>query len=138
MKTIDNEEFIEACKNGDLAEVKCVLENSLWGAAASSQMFDNMAAVITAAGCGHLELVQYLVEKTSRYGHQADLAARDASALVQAASNGHLDVVRYLVEMKCILQTPYLMADKHLAICVAVENGYVAVVKYLSSTFSQP
>lgn len=99
MKTIDNEEFIEACKNGDLAEVKRVFEDPSWGTAEPGQM---------------------------------------PSALVQAASTGHLDIVRYLIEIKRILQAPYLMADKHLAICVAAENRHVEVVKYLIGTFSQP
>lgn len=134
MKATCNGKFVKACKNGNLAVLKSALEDSLRSDAAEpDQMFDINAAVITAAGNGHLDLVQHLVEAASRYENQVDFSERDSSALVQAASNGHLDVVQYLIEMKRVLQTPYLMADKHLAICVAVENRHVAVVKYLIS-----
>ena len=49
-----------------------------------------------AAGCGHLEMVRYLVEEAG-----ADPRLRSAQGLTPlelATVNGHLEVVRYLIE----------------------------------------
>lgn len=135
METIDNEALITACKSGNLAALKNTLDNTL-----PDQIFDAAAAIIAAAGDGHLESVRYLAEICLARGLRVNIAAKGHSAMVQAASNGHLEVVQYLVEMERAQnpQIPNFTAHKHLAICVAAENRHVAVVKYLISTLSAP
>lgn len=109
-----NTELVAASKNGDLTNVKYLVES---GAKINT---DNYSALIHASANGHLSVVKYLVESGAKVG------ADNYLALKYAAGNGHLDIVQYLVE-----NGANIFADKNCAFRLACKNGHLAVVKFL-------
>ena len=82
-----SDDFIEACRVGDLDEAEALLKQG-----ADIHAYED-CALIWAAEAGRLDVVKYLVE------HGADIHAEDDWALRWAALFGHLDVVNYLREV---------------------------------------
>ena len=114
MFTIIDDDFIQACRIGDLHRVKILYKRG-----ADIHELDDYALRL-AAEHGHLDVVKYLVE------HGADIYARRGWALRWAAGNGQLDVVKYLVERG---------ADVHVwrdeAFRWAAWDGHLDVVNFL-------
>ena len=87
-----NADVVAAIEAGDLAGLKRLV--------ASGQVPVNAKGgyppLHEAAGCGHLEMVRYLVEEAG-----ADPRVQNAQGITPlsiAACDGHLDIVRYLIE----------------------------------------
>ncbi|CAH8442466.1 unnamed protein product [Schistosoma turkestanicum] len=88
-----NEEIFDACRNGDVALVKCLLENGV-----DVNLNDTSGRKSTplhfAAGYGRRDVVSLLLD------HNADVSARDEGGLIplhNACSFGHVDVVHLLL-----------------------------------------
>ncbi|XP_018648139.1 putative tankyrase [Schistosoma mansoni] len=88
-----DEQIFDACRNGDLALVKCLLENGV-----NVNLNDTSGRKSTplhfAAGYGRREVVSLLLD------HNADVSARDEGGLIplhNACSFGHVDVVHLLL-----------------------------------------
>ncbi|CAH8451148.1 unnamed protein product [Schistosoma haematobium] len=88
-----DEEIFDACRNGDLALVKCLLENGV-----NVNLIDTSGRKSTplhfAAGYGRRDVVSLLLD------HNADVSARDEGGLIplhNACSFGHVDVVHLLL-----------------------------------------
>ena len=79
-------DLIDACRNGDLREVKTLLKRG-----ANIHAWDDLALRGTATE-GHLDVVKYLVEQG------ADIHAGDDRVLTWAVMVGHLDVANFLRE----------------------------------------
>jgi ankyrin repeat protein len=81
-----------------------------------------LTALIYACEHGHLEVVQYLIER-----ERLDTVAENIgfTALRHASCNGRLPVVRYIVE------TCHVDAEGWNALHYASENGHLEVVEYL-------
>jgi serine/threonine-protein phosphatase 6 regulatory ankyrin repeat subunit B len=111
--------LISASKNGNLKEVKDLLEASIYDIDKADK--DGWTALMWASEYGHMDIVKLLVDegaeldetlfKASAGGHLrvvkellrngADVNARNygmISALGKASSNGHIDVVNELLE----------------------------------------
>ena len=78
-----NKLLVEAASAGELPLVKFALKNKAY------MHFLQDAALVNAAGEGHLDIVKYLIEEGSGI---------PPSSLIQAVSNGHFEVIKYLVE----------------------------------------
>ncbi len=112
-----------------------------------------------AAEKGYLGLVHYLIETQNQYRDALDHNVW--SPLHRAAINGHLAIVKYLLSQEAHLQTEhefdldffnilalkdhfqiveYLSHEKNIplpTLKVAVEKGYLGLVRYLAETQSQ-
>ena len=91
--------------------------------------FEENYAFRYAAKCGHLDVLQFLMQLDSKYG-KIDPAAKDNYALTHAASKGQLNVVEYLME----LDPKYGVdpaSQRNLAFILAAENNHLDVMKYL-------
>ena len=98
--------FIEACKRGNIDQVKVLATTEV----------DYDCAVLWASVKGHIDIVKYLMS-------QGVHVITDC-AIQGASRNGHLEVVMYLVSQG---------ANVQLAIRCASMNGHLEVVMYLVS-----
>jgi len=85
-----------------------------------------------AAQNGHLEMVQYLVEKFELTAD--DARADDNFALRFAAENGQLETVKYLVD-RFELTADDARFDDNYALREAAQNGQLETVQYLVEQF---
>ncbi|CAH8665820.1 unnamed protein product [Dicrocoelium dendriticum] len=86
-------QIFDACRNGDLACVKRLLEDGV-GVNSTDCSGRKSTPLHFAAGYGHREVVELLLE------HGAEVSARDVGGLIplhNACSFGHVDVVRLLL-----------------------------------------
>jgi hypothetical protein len=104
-----------AATQGDLALVKFAVENG-------GDIHANEGALQWASENGHLDIVEYLVDK------KANIHAWDEAALQFASLNGHLEIVKYLVEHGANIH-----AYDDIALRWARKNKHWDVVKYLES-----
>lgn len=109
------EEFIEACKNGNLEVVRLLLNDPRVGPSAK----DNYA-IRLASYNGHLEVVRLLLSDS-----RVDPSARENFAIRWASERGHLEVVRLL------LSDLRVDPSENYAIRWASERGHLEVVRLL-------
>jgi len=90
-------------------------------------------ALQMAAGEGHLQVVQYLLQPyglnnflNRKYG--ANIHANNDQALVLVTKLGYLNIVQYLVSKGANIH-----ADNDWVLGYAAENGHLAIVQYLFS-----
>ena len=108
-KKIDKDPLIESIQNGHLEKFKLLLQQKQ--KRSNNQGFDfdptafldkNGASLLHwAAGCGHLDVVQYLVETLNcppDQGQKGKRSFHGRTGLHWSARNGHLHVVKYLIE----------------------------------------
>jgi ankyrin repeat protein len=123
---------LEACRCGDVDELRRVVEEEGWCAAESRDRHGS-GALLWAAGGGHLACCRYLVEscKVSATDSQAGRRGYDGrSALHWAARNGHLDVVRWLVKV-CGCNGDAQSTDGTTPFSLAVWQGHLDVCGFL-------
>ena len=148
--------LVEAARNGDVNEVKRLLEK---GVNVNGQAMYGYTALIASACMGHVEVVNLLVAKgadinlrdgvgdtalkmASFGGHVevveflldggADIRARDAkgyTALICGAGSGHCDVVKILLARGADINAQN--SDGYTALMSAVNGGYIEMVKLL-------
>ena len=116
--TLLNKALQEACENGNLNQVKYLVEHG------ADITVNNNEAIQWAAKKGYLDVVKYLVE------HGADVITNNNQALRWAAQAGHLDIVKYLVD-DLLFDGVDITADNNYSIIWASEGGHLDVVKYL-------
>ena len=86
-----------------------------------------------AAGCGHSNLVSYLIEKCNCCANSCQKGKRSfrgRTPLHWAARNGHLNVVQYLVTT-CKVDIDATTSDGTTAFCWASWQGHLSIMKYL-------
>jgi len=110
--------FLEKCTAGDLDAVKQEITSNV----NIEGYLEDGWAITSAAGKGHLDVVQYLFEK---YGEYA--CGDNGFALNSAAKGGHKDVVKYLIEA-CKQDADFDNGDPLRS---AASQGCLDVVKYL-------
>ncbi|MED1093675.1 ankyrin repeat domain-containing protein [Bacillus paramycoides] len=122
-KKILNKAIRNAIKIGDINEVKQLIGND-------KEILNTMTTFGTwlhvAAKKGHLEMVEYLINKG------IDIDARggtfDASALNLAAGAGHLEIVKYLIKTGAELD---VSLAKRNPLFGAIYGGHKEVAEYL-------
>ncbi|KAJ5618721.1 Mg2+ transporter protein CorA-like/Zinc transport protein ZntB [Penicillium herquei] len=117
-----------AAEGGDLGIVKFIFDKQ--PALMEIENIDGDTALLNAADCGHLEIVQYLLNKGAeirKTGHQ------DWNALRLAAKTGRIEVVKFLVD-NTALGKEYISEeaghDGSTPLMLAVENGKLDVTSY--------
>lgn len=120
--------LLNASSNGNLEAVKILLENH---PPLITQTDDaGNTAFIAAALQGHLNIVEYLIEKDPSLSLINQTNNKGNTALILAASRGHLEVVKFLVE-----KDPSLINKKNSkgrsAFFLAAYNKHVEVAEYL-------
>jgi len=115
-----NEQFIEACRIGDLESVREIykLNPTIDISAHNEQAFRY------ACSKGHLKVVRQLFE----WKPTIDISAQGENAFRSACYNGHLEVVRQLFEWKPTID---ISAWDEEAFRQACYNGHLKVVKQL-------
>ncbi|KAL7519941.1 hypothetical protein ACHAWX_004695 [Stephanocyclus meneghinianus] len=86
-----------------------------------------------AAGCGHVKLVSYLIEKCHCCPNRGQIGKRSFSGrtpLHWSARNGHLDVVEYLIA-RCNVDIEARTLDGTTSFCWAAWQGHLSVMKFL-------
>lgn len=113
-------DLFEACKEGDLARVKSIVEPCPSLVLEEDEGCYN--AHDLAVQFGHFDILKYLVDKGADIFVGRDFAVRSACGY------GHLKIVKYLVSIGADIT-----ADKNYAIEWASMEGNMEVVKYLIS-----
>jgi ankyrin repeat protein len=88
--------LIEAARNGDLSQVKALLDK---GAYVKAHDF-RWTALMEASGSGHLDVVKLLIDKGADVNDVVDQCGgkRGGTALMAAVWTGHARVVQFLLE----------------------------------------
>ena len=132
MKTKE-ESIFDIVKNGNLKALKHFLIDSPI-TNVSCYLDKNGASILHwSAGCGHLQMVKYLVEELECTPHQPQKGKRSfqgRTPLHWSARNGHLSVVEYLVE-KCEIDIDATTQDGTTAFCWASWQGHLDIMVYL-------
>ncbi|KAI3318588.1 ankyrin [Xylariaceae sp. AK1471] len=131
----NQEQFVDAAKNGKLDEVKKLLQSG----ASVQNKYGGWTALRRAGREGHELVVKFLVENGSDLNVRIDVGwgilPGDGSALTWAAGEGHLEVVRYLVARGANLdiqpQKPVLFGTGGTAVTMASGKGNLDVVEFL-------
>lgn len=125
---------LDFVKEGNLAALKVAVDTGSYN---PSQEMDPKGAspIMWAAGGGHLETVQYLVEVCGCNPNQPQQGKRSFSGrtpLHWAARNGHLPVVRYLVEdCHCQVDLEASTIDGTTSFGWASWQGQLEIMEYL-------
>jgi len=114
-----NQAFLAAAKDGNLADVRDLLEK---GAEIGARGPDGRTALALASQKGHLNVVKLLLDK----GAEAD----DGASLWLASAKGHLAVVALLLSKGADPNQADLTTEE-TALMAAAHGGYASVVKLL-------
>ena len=109
-----NQQLIKASENGDLDNIKYLVEN---GANIHAQ---DDYVLRYSSRYGYLDIVKCLVE------NGANIHTQDDCALRWSIQGGYLDIVKYLVENGADIH-----ADNDYALWWSVCSNYLEIVKYL-------
>lgn len=141
--------FFETIQNGNMPEfLSCMKDFIDKNIHVATYLDKNGASALHwAAGCGHLDMVRYLVTECNVPPDQPQRGKRsfrNRTPLHWAARNGHLNVVRYLVEDcssclitrkhdHCVVDIDAVTLDGTTAFCWACWQGHEEVMQYLYS-----
>ena len=129
--------LLEAAKKGDLAKIKEIFENKPIDTYHSAvghdinQCYkdDSVTMLHIAAFCGHLNIIQYLVE---HYKVNVNIKDQEGKTpLYYAASKGREHVVQYLVDTCKAEISPRTYKDKITPLLIAARYGHVGTVQLL-------
>lgn len=127
--------LVDAALNGELEQVKMLIEKEGVDINAKESEI-GATALLVASVKGHLEIVQYLINKGADINAKGD---KVVTALMGASAAGHLAVVKALVEGKKGLLSMFSKGadinakdnDGITALMGASMKGHLEVVKYL-------
>ena len=140
IKDWDDDAYFQLVKEGNLSDLMTYLTSSTNNSNVTISSLDKngASALHWAAGCGHLSIVQYLIQTHSVPPDQRQRGKRsfqDRTPLHWAARNGHLSVVKYLVE-ECAgngkgVNLDSVTVDGTTAFCWACWQNHQEIMKYL-------
>lgn len=124
---------LEAARRGELAKLEALVADGWDPSAKGSVDQHGSNALLWAAGGGHTECVQFLVERAGMDPQRAVQSGRRSyagrSALHWAARNGHANVVRYLLTRDVDVNSK--TEDGSTAFAWACWKGHLDVMRYL-------
>ena len=126
MSEKEEEEFIDAAKNGDLDTIKRLLEIN--HVDVNCQNSYGITALLMASITGHHDVVDFLA------GNGAYINAMDnrgSTALIYASQNGHFKVVERLAKRGAYINMTEKRPPEKTALMKASENGHLDVVEFL-------
>lgn len=115
--------------NGELSKLRFLVEVCHCSPLAVNR--EGFTALHTAAACGELNLLMYLVQYLLINAAIESLIATGMSPLHIAAFNGHLHVVKYLIE-SCQVDPLIEDRDQRSPLHYACKGGHLDIVKYLT------
>ena len=125
LKILDNKRFIDAAKNGDLEEVRSLLNKGVDINTQDGPVYRN-TALHYAAQNGHYEVVETLIDSGANF----NLTNRDkVSVLMYAAQNGHDKIVELLLEKGADVNL--ISKRNDTALYLATQNGHDKVVELI-------
>ena len=113
---------LHAVRDNNFSELLALVDET-------SFAFDTIVLFVEAAGCGRLEMCQWLHAVRAR-----NARARENSALRWAATNGHLGVCQWL-HATFSLTTDDARSRDNDALRWAAKNGHLAVCQWLHATY---
>jgi len=120
-----NEYEFEACKNGNLDQVRELFGETSWFCEKVKYLFGKPTknqALCWSSDYGHLKVVKYLISVG------ASVHANDDWPIRYASERGHLEVVEYLVSIGADVH-----AKDDQALRNASRSGHLDIVKFLVS-----
>ena len=124
---------MEAAKTGDLTTLKRLVEVEHWDAQTSVDHVHGSTALLWAAGGGHLNVCQYLVEQCHADPEARQLGRRSfggRTALHWAARRGHIDVCQWLIE-RAQVPVDTMTDDGTTPFCWCCWQGHTELARYL-------
>ena len=114
-------DFEDAVSHGDLERVEAILDQSL------VQINRIHAALVTASGLGHLDIVSTLVSHGANVDFETDLS----SPLIQASETGHIDVVKFLLDAGANPDLDHHLSSTSSPLIAASSWGHADIVTLL-------
>ena len=124
-----NEQFIDACAQGQLEIIKYLLTSAELTEHADIHA-ENDLGFRNACYQGHLEIVKYLLTSAELTEH-ADIHSRNDLGFRSACLAGHLEIVKYLLTSPELTEHANIHAENDLGFIWACRYGRLEVVKYL-------
>lgn len=137
-----DEQFIEACKAGDLSKVESLLEQGAHIEARDGS--DHQTGLVFSANAGHLSIVKMLIKRGAEINATDD---KGWTALSEASYRGRTSIVAFLLEKKAstLPSTSWLDSREHgnaLFWCIEsthnVYNEKIEIVKLLLAHGCEP
>ena len=135
---MSRESAVSAIERGDLFELQYVLEESEWDIGSEPLDSKGQTALHIACANGHLDIVQYLVNKKwcsvtvkDMYGHTPLILSfinkhwKVANFLLQFAPDSVINELRYSYNMSIVMESV------KEALITSCKEGYFGLVKYL-------
>ncbi len=114
----------QAAQSGNTAEVRLLLANDPYTEYVRG---DDQTPLLLAAGRGHTEIVQLLIDAGANVNYQAPRPGW--TTLILASELGHKDIVRQLLETGVDLELQTHLGET--ALMVAARKGHLEIVKFL-------
>ena len=127
VETYNQEAFTDAATAGDLGIIKLAI--AVQPKLMHTQNSCGRTAMMSAAKCGHLNVVEFLASKGGSLGYDF----RHQTAYLLAVRHGHVDVVKWLYSRYIIVRDDR-NSDGRTALHLAAHGGHLQMVRFVLST----
>jgi ankyrin repeat protein len=123
--------YFQIIKDGDLQQLVFFLEKNEGYNVITYNDRNGASALHWAAGCGHIDIVKFLIEQHKclpDQGQKGKRSFRNRTPLHWACRNGHLGIVKYFVE-ECNVDIDTITIDGTTAFCWSCWQGHEDVMR---------
>jgi ankyrin repeat protein len=128
-QTQRNDSFLDAVFNGDLKEVKKLVERKQGAVDINSSYGNNVTAALIAARLGHNEILKYLIKQGACLNTPE--TSMNVVPIREAVMTGNVEGVKSLLSAKADIRIRD--SDSYTLLGCAVQEGHVEIVKLLKS-----